>query len=416
MPRSADRPRVSLSRRFWLALAAVLLLGVPSRSQTPAADAGYWVGTWAAAPVALKNASGTLADATTLREIVHTSRGGSRARVTLTNELGTDSLTISAAHLALRGEGSGILPGSDHPLTFSGQSSVTIPPGAVAVSDPISVKLPATGDAVVSLSLPAQQLHTITAHALALETNYATPGDESGAVNLPAATPLKQWRFLKSIEVSSEAGDGSIVTLGDSITDGTHSTPDTDRRWPDVLARRLQTSEAYRGLGVLNEGIGGNRILHDGAGPNALARFDRDVLSQAGVRYLIILEGINDIGRTTAPHTPEDAVTAGQVIGGLTQLIERAHTHGIKVYGATLTPFVGAGYSSPAAEVMRQAVNTWIRTSGRFDAVIDFDKVIRDSAVPDHFAAAFDSGDHLHPNDAGYKAMGESIDLTLFSR
>ncbi|MDT7813442.1 MAG: hypothetical protein QOJ42_3358, partial [Acidobacteriaceae bacterium] len=208
----------------------------------------------------------------------------------------------------------------------------------------------------------------------------------------------------------------SIVTFGDSITDGAHSTRDANARWPDILARRLQADKKTAHLGVLNQGIGGNRILHDTTGPSALARFDRDVIAQTGVKYLVIMEGINDIGHATDPAKPYDVVTADDLIAGLSQLATRAHTHGIKVIGATLTPFVGAKYQSPAGEEMRQAFNNWIRTTNQLDGVIDFDKVTTDPTHPGMFLILDDSGDHLHPGDAGYKAMGDSIDLNLFTK
>ncbi len=382
-----------------------------------AATAQEWTGTWAAAPSAANVESGSLAAETTFREIVHVSRGGTAVRVTFTNELGTDSLRISAAHLGVRAQGSTLVPGSDRPLLFGGHTEITIPPGAVAVSDPVDMKLEAQADLAITLDLPAQPLHTITAHSLALTTNYQTTGNEVLSTALPDAKPMTQWRFLKNVEVSGGgATEGAVVTFGDSITDGYRSTPDTNRRWPDVLAQRFQSEKHLRSVGVLNEGISGNRVLHDGAGPNALARFDRDVLSQSGVRYVVVLEAINDIGHTVQPRKPEDVITAEQVIVGYEQMIARAHAHGIKVYGATLTPFLGANYASPVGEAMRQTVNTWIRTPGHFDAVIDFDKLTRDPANPSSMLPAFDSGDHLHPSDAGYKAMGENIDLHLFAR
>jgi lysophospholipase L1-like esterase len=220
---------------------------------------------------------------------------------------------------------------------------------------------------------------------------------------------------VKGIDVStSDPKAAAIVAYGDSITDGALSTRDVNRRWPDVLARRLQENSKTAHLSVLNEGIGGNRVLHDGTGPNALARFDRDVLAQSGVKYLIILESINDIGRTAQPRAPGDEITVPQLISALTQLVTRTHAHGVKVFGATLTPYVGANYASPAGEQMREAINQWIRTSGVFDGVIDFDQATRDPANPTVFDPAADSGDHLHPGDAGYEKMGSAIDLSLF--
>ncbi len=391
-----------------VALSAALLLAAVHQSQSQT----RWVGTWAAAPSSEKYDAGELPTSITLREIVHVSRGGDQVRVTITNELGTDPLTVGGAHLGVHTQDSGIAPGSDRPLTFGGQPGITLPPGALAVSDPVAMPLAPTSDLAITLLLPPQPLHTVTAHSLGLQTNYEADGDQLVSPTLTAPRTFEQWRFLKNVEVS---GTGSaIVTLGDSITDGHKSTANTNRRWPDVLAQRLQEDKRLRGLGVLNEGISGNRLLHNGAGPNALARFDRDVLSQSGVRYLILLEGINDIGSTARPHNPGDDVTTQQIIVAYEQMIARAHAHDIKVFGATLTPFLGAGYATPATEGMRQTVNSWIRTSGQFDGVIDFDKITRDPAQPGVFAKQNDSGDHLHPGDTGYTAMGDGIDLKLF--
>jgi lysophospholipase L1-like esterase len=236
------------------------------------------------------------------------------------------------------------------------------------------------------------------------------------AEKLTATKKIYSWNFLKGVDVQAEREAGSIVAFGDSITDGAKSTRDTNTRWPDVLAARLAANKATAHLGVLNQGIGGNRILHDNTGPSALARFDRDVIAQAGVKYVIILEAINDIGHAADPKKPYDIVSADDLIAGFSQMARRAHTHGIKVIGATLTPYIGAGYQSPAGEAMRQAVNQWIRTTKELDGVVDFDKATADPAHPGVFLPADDSGDHLHPNDAGYKAMGEAIDLKLFAR
>ena len=398
-----------------LALFVSLCLGPAFLAPSPAAHAqSSWVGTWAASPSAGNYQHGSIADTLTLRQIVHVSRGGSQVRVTLSNELGVDPLIISGAHLATRAQGSSIMVASDHALAFGGQASITIPPGAVAVSDTLPMQVAPLSDLAISLLLPAQPVHVLTEHSLGLQTNYEAAGDQLASADLTNATPFQQWRFLKNVEVNSDAHAAAIVTLGDSITDGARSTPDTNHRWPDILAARLQADKKLRDVAVLNEGISGNRVLHDKAGPNALARFDRDVLSQTGVRYLIILEAINDIGRTDQPMEPGDPITTQQLIVAYEQMIERAHAHGIKVYGATLTPFTGAGYASPAGETMRQAVNTWIRTSGRFDGVIDFDKITRDPNKPDTLSSTADSGDHLHPADPGYKLMGDSIDLKLF--
>ena len=403
------------ARRFFV-LPLLLLCSAP----VFAAAADHWVGTWAASPMAAKNptakfgAEGT--DGTTLREIVHVSLGGPTVRVIFTNEFGLDPLTIGAAQIALSTEASAITPASAVPLTFNGKPSITIPPGALVVSDPVAFKLAPASNLAVSLFLPDQLVNQLTLHPFADQTNYLVPGNAVTAASLDSPQTFFTWDFLKGIDVSADEKSASIVTFGDSITDGAHSTRDANGRWPDVLAHRLLADKKTAHLGVLNEGIGGNRILHDTTGPSALARFDRDVLAQAGVKYLVIMESINDIGHATDPAKPYDVVTAEDLIAGLTQLAVRAHTHGIKVYGATLTPFVGAKYQSPAGEEMRQAINQWIRTTNQLDGVIDFDKVTTDPTHPGMFLVLDDSGDHLHPGAAGYKAMGESIDLNLFTK
>ena len=394
-----------------LAATLVLPLALPQAARAQQS----WTGTWGAASSAVVNESGSLPEPITYREVVHVSRGGRAVRVTFTNELGTDPLRIAGAQIGLRAVGGDVVPGSDKPLLFGGQTSIEIPPGAVAVSDAAEMKLAPLTDVAVTLLLPQQPLHIVTAHPLALTTNYAARGDALTSPTLTQPTPIMQWRFLKNIEVSGGSSGAAIVAFGDSITDGHASTPDANRRWPDELAKRLQADKRLNGLGVLNEGISGNRLLHDVSGPNALARFDRDVLSQSRVRYLVLLEGINDIGRTAQPRKPGEEVTAQQIIWGYEQIIERAHAHGIKVYGATLTPFLGAAYATPAGETMRQTVNAWTRTPGHFDGVVDFDQITRDPAHPGTFLSTYECGDHLHPSDAGYKAMGDSIDLQLFT-
>ncbi len=385
-----------------------------------AAPADHWVGTWATSPMAAKNPEGKFGapgtDGTTLREIVHISIGGPSVRVILTNEFGLDPLTVGAAQIALSSGTSAITAGTATPLTFGGSPSVIIPPGALIVSDPVAFKVAPSSNLAVSIFLPDQPVNQLTLHPFADQTNYLAPGNVVGAASFDTPNTFFTWDFLKGIDVTADDKAASIVTFGDSITDGAHSTRDANARWPDVLAARLQADKKTKDLGVLNQGIGGNRVLHDTTGPSALARFDRDVLAQAGVKYLVIMESINDIGHATDPTKPYDVVTAEELIAGLSQLATRAHTHGIKVFGATLTPFVGAKYQSPAGEEMRQAVNKWIRTTNQFDGVIDFDKVTTDPTHPGMFLPLDDSGDHLHPGDAGYKAMGDSIDLKLFTK
>jgi lysophospholipase L1-like esterase len=354
--------------------------------------------------------------AVTLREVAHISVGGDRLRVRFTNEFGSDPLTISNAHVALSSGGSGIQAGTDHALTFAGSSTVKVPPGAVLLSDPVSLTVPPLADIAVSFYLPPQVMRAETFHDFADQDNYVVNGDVAGAATLAGATTLSSWYFLDGIEVPARDDSRAIVTLGDSITDGAHSTRNANSRWPDVLAGRLQQDKHLAKVSILNEGIGGNRILNDGYGPNALARLDRDVLSQDGVRYLIILEGINDIGRLAKLQAPDDEITAPQLELGLQQIASAAHEHGIKVYGATLTPYAGAGYFSDKGEQLREDVNRWIRESGTFDGVIDFDKITGDAQNPTRFDPKCDSGDHLHPGDEGYKAMGDGIDLHLFEK
>lgn len=371
-----------------------------------------WVGTWAAS--AMPTTSVKALTNSTQREIVHISQGGDKLRVRFTNEYGTEPLTIEEAHVALSAGGAAIQPATDRKLTFGGMASIRLAPGAVVTSDPVSLSAPALSDLAISFFVPVQPLHMATYHALAVQTNYSAPGNQTGAATLTEATKVNSWYQISGVDVPAAADARAIVTFGDSITDGARSTNDANHRWPNFLAERLQKTWGFEHVSVLDEGISGNRVLNEGAGPSALSRFDRDVLAQNGVKYLIILESINDIGHTLRLSAPEDDITVDQLKFALSQMAERAHAHGIKVYGATLTPFVGAGYASEKGEQMRAAVNQWIRTSSVFDAVIDFDKLTSDGQRPPHFNPAYDSGDHLHPGDAGYKAMGESIDLNLF--
>jgi lysophospholipase L1-like esterase len=291
----------------------------------------------------------------------------------------------------------------------------------MVLSDPVKLDVPALSDVAISLYLPKPTTGA-GIHYGAQQTSYIGKGDLTGSAAFSETAKLTSWVFLTGLDVAAPATGGTVVAFGDSITDGARSTVDANRRWPNVLAERLAGHKGQAALGVLDEGIGGNRILHDPAdnirfGVNGLARFSRDVIAQPGVRYLIILEGINDIGHPGQSAPDSEAVTAEDLITGLKQMVERAHEKGIKVFGATLTPFKGTtipGYYTLEKEAKRKAVNTWIRTSGLFDGVIDFDKATQDASDPDRMKAAYDGGDHLHPGDAGYRAMGEAIDLSLF--
>jgi lysophospholipase L1-like esterase len=398
-------------------IAAAMMAGSTAAT---AQKGDHWVGTWATSPMASKNVAGTFgSDAgTTLREIAHVSLGGSSVRVVLSNEFGLEPLTVTAADIAVRDKGSAVVAGSSVPLMFGGRASVVIPVGALVVSDAAALTVKPLSDVAVSLFVPMQPMTQITRHGFADQTNYSVGGNSALSTDLTDAKKFYSWDFLKNIDVKADADAASVVTFGDSITDGALSTRDANARWPDVLAARLAADKKTAKIGVLNQGIGGNRVLHDNTGPSALARFDRDVLAQAGVKYLVIMESINDIGHAADPNVSKrfDVITAEDLIVGFEQMATRAHTHGIKVFGATLTPYVGAGYQSPEGEVIRQAVNQWIRTTKDLDGVMDFDKVTTDPANPGVFVPAYDSGDHLHPKDAGYKAMGESIDLKLFTK
>jgi lysophospholipase L1-like esterase len=382
-------------------------------------DVKQWVGTWASAPrldVHARSAEELLVSGTqsgvTLREVVHVSIGGEMVRVRFSNLYGTGPLVIGAAEIAQTQKGAAIVPGSAKPLTFHGQPSVSIPNGALAVSDPVPFRLAPLSDLTVSFYLPSPA-GPVTEHELGEATSYHAPGNVVSSAELEAPATETIWYYLNGVDTLAAADAAAVITFGDSITDGAKSTIDTNQRWPDELARRLQADPKYRRLSVLNEAISGNKILLDGAGPNALARFDRDVLAQSGAKYLLILEGINDIGRLHG--TPDAGLTAADLIGALDQMIQRAHTHGIAVIGCTLTPYHGAGYYTENGEAIRKAVNDWIRTGGAFDGFVDFDAAVKDPNHPDTFLPADDPGDHLHPNDAGYKVMGDAIDLKLFT-
>ena len=414
--------------RQFLARSAAILVGLAGLAATPASLAAdkrddRWVGAWSAAPAPL-NGAGQYQDQT-LRLIVHTSIAGSQVRIRISNAFGTESLVIGAAHVALRKAGASIVPGTDRALSFSGNPSFTIPAGALAVSDPVYLATPALTDLAVSIYLPVLSTANTT-HIFAQQTSYLakSAGDFTSAADLPGADTTGEWDFLTGVDVTDAGGGEAIVTVGDSITDGLGSTPDTNRRWPDILATRLQARRGLKQFAILNQGITGNRVLHpappglDFFGPAGLARFDRDVLGQAGVKYLIVLLGLNDFAQVGVIAPDSEQVSASEVIAGYLQFITRAHERGIVVYGCTLMPFensaIAPNFYSPEKEANRQAVNEWIRTSGAYDAVIDFDKAVRDPAHPRKILAAYDSGDHTHPNDAGYKAMAQAIDLDLF--
>jgi lysophospholipase L1-like esterase len=428
----ADSGGSKISRRgaiFSLACVAALLSGLvaaPAPAQQ-GADTDDWIGTWTASPQPVWDADffapvgipRSLRNQT-LRQIARVSLGGDRVRVVISNKYGERPLVIGAAHVALARDGNEIVPGSDRALTFSGSPSATIPPGAPMVSDPVDLTVPPLGSVAVSLFLP-EITPTTTWHNEGVQTAYISgEGNFVGDAEFEPAQTIQSRIFLSGIMIDAAPDARAIVTFGDSITDGATSTPDANHRWPDFLAERLH--EAGARVAVLNQGISGARVLRDRMGDNALARFDRDVLSQPQADTVILMMGINDIGWPDTILVPEGepAPTADDIIAGYKQLIDRAHAHDMVILGATLTPFEDTfhghplfGYYSEEKEAKRQAVNEWIRTSGAFDGVIDFDAITRDPSNPKHIRAEFDSGDHLHPQDTGYKAMADAVDLGL---
>jgi lysophospholipase L1-like esterase len=400
----------------WVAAPQQPRAGGPPPAAQPAAAPGGQRGQAGPGGPAVAPPSTSFNDQT-IRMIVHTSLGGRRARVTLSNAYGNAPLKIGTAHIALRSKEAAIVPASDRMLMFNGKSAVTIPQGAQMISDPVDLEIPQLGDVAVSVYIPGES-GQLTTHATGLHTTYIAKGNVAAdpALNEDATT-TRSYYWISAIDVMAPVDAGAIVAFGDSITDGATSTNDADRSWPSALAARIFTTPGAPKMAVLNQGISGNQLLADGAGVNALARFDRDVLGMSGVKWVMILEGINDIGITTSArgNAPPNPVTADELIGSIKQMIERAHAHGIKVAGCTLTPYEAAGYFSDKGEEVRQAVNRWIRTGGAFDAVVDFEKATQDTSNPKTFKAGFNNGDHLHPNDAGYKAMADAIDLKIFS-
>lgn len=395
--------------------------GASVASASPA-DSG-WDATWAASPMAPTSLLPNLAVAgfndQTVRNVIFTSVGGSELRVRLSNTFGTSALHVGGVSVGIVLTGAQLVPGTTHTVTFGGHSSVTLPAGAEAFSDPLSMTVSPLEVLAVSLYLPVAT-GPATYHSGAQQTNYVASGDHTGDVS-PAAytTKATSWYFLDGVDVRNAHSQGSVVAFGDSITDGAASQVGANDRWPNFLARRLDAKFGAEAPSVVDEGIGGNRVLTDSAcfGVSALARFNRDVLSQTAVRDVILLEGINDIGFSQGPNAgcfaPNTNVSATQIINGYEQIIGQAHTHGLKIFGATLTSFEGAFYWSSAAEAKREAVNNWIRTSDAFDGVIDFAKAAQDAQDPLYFNPAYNSGDNLHPNDAGYEAMANAIDLAL---
>jgi lysophospholipase L1-like esterase len=427
--------------RWMLLVSALAILGSTNPAIASIADVDQdgkqWIGTWAAAPQPFRPGSLETFRNQSLRLIVHTSAGGTKVRIKISNTFGDQPVRIGGAHIARRASATDIDPTSDRALMFHGRPSTTVPARSMAVSDPVELDVPALSDLAISLFLPDSTAASTT-HILARQTSYVSPdsGDVTANVKFPVARTIGTWPFLTGVDVEASPRGASIVAFGSSLTDGDGSTADANRRWPDVLAERLQKSGSKNAeLGVLNLGIIGNRLLHDsprqadnpfGAalGEAGLARFERDVLAQAGVKYVVVGLGINDIVFPAFPFTPStETVSAEEIIAGYRQLIARAREKGIRVIGTTMPPFENSFFTEPAVtfytperELARQKVNAWILGGAAFDAVVDFDKAVRDPSHPAQLLPAYDSDDHLHANDAGYIATGNAIPLSLFDR
>lgn len=415
-----------------VALLAALAATTPA-SAAPTTQASHprWVGAWSASPqppnAVLDPISARGVADQTLRLIVRPHAGGAGLRLRLANTFGDRPVTFGRVEVGRRQSGAALIPGSNHPVTFDGQRSVTIPAGAEARSDPVPLRVQAEQDLAVSLFLPGPT-GPATWHWDARQTNYiSTAGDHTRDTGAAAfATPVTSWFFLDGLDIRASAARAAVVALGESTTDGANSTIDANHRWTDFLARRLLRLPPGRQESVLNQGISGNRILHDSPcfGVGALARLDRDVLAQAGVRQVVLFQGTNDIGYSNVTPAmlppgwfscfePNTDVTAAQIIAGYQQIIARVHAKGLTIIGGTLLPFKGGFLYSTAGDAKRQALNHWIRTSGAFDGVIDFDRALRDPADPLMLLPSYDSGDHMHPSDAGYQAMANAVDVGL---
>ncbi|NAZ85795.1 SGNH/GDSL hydrolase family protein [Kineococcus indalonis] len=406
---------------------------VTAKSAHGRGTGGEWIGTWADVPTAVPAGGVSVLEDQTVRQVVHASIGGDSLQVRFTNEFGEAPLLVGEAHVGLRAGSTGtdVQPGTDRRLTFGGSTSTTVPAGAPLLSDPVQLGLPEGGDLVVSIHLP-QRTPVTTVHAFPYQDNVVAAGNVTGAERVTPTATVGQWYFLSgvSVLVPEQEHAAAIVALGDSITDGAETTRGANRRWPDLLAQRLREARGMPERGVLNEGVSGNRLLHDPNPPagspaegyaayfgqSALRRFDRDVAAQPGAEYLVVLLGVNDLGHpgTSAPES--ETVTAQQIVDAHRQLVARAHQQGMTAIGGTILPFEGdtLGFFSEENEAARQQVNHWIRTSGEYDAVVDFDAALRDPRDHRRLNPRYDSGDGLHPNDAGMRAMADAVPLRLF--
>lgn len=402
-------------RTLFAILATGLMLVAPAGLAQSKKDARItWATTWQASPEPARAPAVTLNNQT-VRQVLRISQGGDKFRIRLSNEYGDTPLRVGSAHLALAADGSSIQFGSDRTLTFGGMKEVVIPEHSYVLSDPVDLVAPALSQLAVSIFVPENE-RTLTEHFFALQNAWVVPRDATSSTVLEGATTIAKRVILTGVDVAVTRKTRVIVALGDSTTSGFGSTTGADKRWTDKLAERLVARKGS--YTVVNAGIGGNRLLHDFIGPNALSRFDGDVLSQAGVTHVVVLIGINDFGLPGGRKLPQEEVTLEQMVAGMRQLIARAQESNVKIIGATLLPFgpipERPGYYSENSAAKREALNQWIRSSKEFDGVIDFDAALRDPQDPKNMLAAYDSGDHLHPNDDGYKAMADAIDLKLF--
>jgi lysophospholipase L1-like esterase len=404
----------SITRRASLAALAFGWLAAASMVAGAKESPANWAATWQASPEPARAPVVSLNNQT-IRQVVRVSLGGNRFRVRLSNEYGDAPLRIGAAHLALAGDKGSILVGSDRTLTFSGAGETTIPPRTFVLSDPVELKVPSLGQLAISLYVPGN-VKELTEHFFAMQEAWIAPRDVTGEATLAGAKVVTKRVILSGVDVVAPRRTKVMVALGDSTTGGFGSTLNGNQRWTDYLAERFV--EKKQSVAVVNAGIGGNRLLHDFIGPNVLSRFDRDALSQSGVTHVVLLIGLNDFGLPGGRKLPQEEVTVEQVVAGFRQLIARAHARGVKVIGATLPPFgplpERPGYYSEASAAKRNALNQWIREGKEFDAVIDFDLALRDPMDAKNMRTEFDSGDHMHPNDWGYKAMAWAINLKLF--
>jgi lysophospholipase L1-like esterase len=447
LPRSlATSPRamITAGRLSVVVITAVVTAGITNAVVRPAvppavtisaaanagADVGHWVGTWAAAPQLTEPSNmppppftqGNLVFAdSTVRQSIHVTVGGRLIRLRFSNAYGGTDLPITSVSVARPAGGqagvSAIQPGTSHPVTFDGRTAIDIPVGAQLVSDPLDLTVATGSNLTVTIYLAAGQAsNSITSHPGSRTTTYMLGGNHLDDADLPGSASVAHWYFLSGLEAWERNDTAAIDVVGDSLTDGRGSTTNGDDKWTDQLFTRLQSIPGTGHLTVLNQGLGGNRVLNDGLGPNVLARVDRDVLAQSGVRWLILFEGVNDIGTADATEAAQKQV-ASDLIAAYQQIITRAHAQGIRVYGATITPFGGnVPYDDPNGfrEAARQEVNAWIRTSHQFDAVLDFDRAIRDPANPRQINPAYDVGDHLHMNPAGYGVIASTVPPSLF--